>query len=188
MAPVWNSMDEQGFDVDRMFDNLTKSLEAKRKAIDATLAALDVLRANAKHIAPDVLRAAVLAMREADVVDSSGDSSEPLPLEEAPERENRTVYQRVRDFFVLNGNRPATNAMIRRVVRASRGTVAVALYNTHRHRFDQIDNYVGNKKAWKLKDDFYARILSCPTADDAEGGSHVVLDSVTSRPPGGPED
>ena len=63
-----------------------------------------------------------------------------------------TIYERMLQFFYSTGNAPASNREIRVAIGASRGTVAMVLYNTHPEDFTKVETPGSHIIRWKLVD------------------------------------
>ncbi len=160
-----------------------KDLETRRDALDQAAAALRLVLEQADIIEPELADSMAAAVYGKNV------QRQRTLFDETPalvgEREEATadssgVYagthrDRVIDFFVRNGNRPASNLEIREAVGLNRGAVAVVLYGKD-SVFVKLDKDARGKVLWQLRRSEY------------EAKREIEGEPSGAIKPGGPDD
>ncbi len=153
-------------DLRRLLEEEATNLEARRNKImknfSESIEALRTLAKQAEMLSPAFVDAFVKSMlgtiAEGDRVnefteddDGTDDTDRAAAANHArdPELEG-TVFMRMVQFFKKRGNKPASNLEVREAVGASRGTVAMVLYNTHADYFEKIQVQGKKKTHWRL--------------------------------------
>lgn len=78
-------------------------------------------------------------------------------------------FERIRDFFIANGNEWEQAPRIGEALGLSRGTVATVLWTSHRDNFERA-NVAGSlkKKKWRLTETTYKEAAKQPEGGEAE--------------------
>lgn len=132
--------------IDTLLAKLIGSLEAKKKAIEEALQALQILKGHAYLLPPEEAKRLIhdaymqCEKREPAEQGSLFPPSEPSceaieAEEEAKEESARTYYARIVNYFLSVNNKDSTTAEIREATGLTRSAISAVLYRTHRDNF-----------------------------------------------------